>query len=162
MKNFIKKFLCFVLLVSFGFCSFVNRATLSVCASGEYDFVNITEEESLQFLENHDIDIPDKFHDYLDIGSFVKGLIQLVYYEPFYEFVFNYDEMLNFANEIKDNVVYYLNNKNTSLSLSSSYSLKYNTVKDLNGNWVTQGGAWNDKWENYNCYAYAINRIEQP
>lgn len=69
--------------------------------------------------------------------------------------------MLNFANEIKDNVVYYLNNQNTSLSLSSS-SLKYNTVKDLNGNWVTQGGAWNDKWENYNCYAYAINRIEQP
>lgn len=162
MKNLIKRFLSAVLLVSFSLCLFVNGTTLKAYASDGYDFANITEEESLQFLEDHGIDIPDKFHDYLDIGSFVKGLIQLVYYDPSYEFVFNYDEMLNFANEIKDNVVYYLNNQNTSLSLYSSYSLKYNTVKDLNGNWVTQGGAWNDKWENYNCYAYAINRIEQP
>ena len=162
MKNLIKKLLCFVLLVSFGFCSFVNRATLSVCASGEYDFVNITEEESLQFLEDHNIDIPNKFRDYSDIGSFVKGLIQLVYNNQFDDFVFNYDELQNFANEIKNNVIYYLNNQNTPLSVSSSYSLQYNTVKDSNGNWVTQGGAWNDKWENYNCYAYAINRIEQP
>lgn len=162
MKNLIKKFLCYVLLVSFGFCSFVNRTTLSVCASGEYDFVNITEEESLQFLENYDIDIPNKFRDYLDIGSVVKGLIQLVYNNPSYDFVFNYDEMQNFANEIKDNVICYLNNQNTSLSACSSYSLQYNTVKDSNDNWVRQGGAWYNKWKNYNCYAYAINRVEQP
>lgn len=162
MKNLIKKLLCFVLLVSFGFCLFVNRTVLNVCASNEYDFVNITEEESLQFLEDHNIDIPNKFRDYSDIGSFVKGLIQLVYNNQFDDFVFNYDELQNFANEIKDNVIYYLNNQNTPLSVSSSYSLQYNTVKDSNGNWVTQGGAWYNKWKNYNCYAYAINRIEQP
>lgn len=112
IKNLIKRFLSAVLLVSFSLCLFVNGTTLKAYASDGYDFANITEEESLQFLEDHGIDIPDKFHDYLDIESFVKGLIQLVYYDPSYEFVFNYDEMLNFANEIKDNVVYYLNNQN--------------------------------------------------
>ncbi len=30
------------------------------------------------------------------------------------------------------------------------------------GNWVTSGGAFNPRWYNYNCYAFAINRAEQP
>lgn len=75
MKNLIKRFLSAVLLVSFSLCLFVNGTTLKAYASDGYDFANITEEESLQFLEDHGIDIPDKFHDYLDIESFVKGLI---------------------------------------------------------------------------------------
>ena len=42
----------------------------------------------------------------------------------------------------------------------SAYSLRYNTVMDANGNWVTQGGAYYDEWLNYNCYAFAIGRVE--
>ena len=41
-------------------------------------------------------------------------------------------------------------------------SLEYNKVLDENGNWVTQGEYYNTKWENYNCYAFAINRVEEP
>ena len=43
-----------------------------------------------------------------------------------------------------------------------TYSLRYNTVADEDGNWVTQGGAYYDVWENYNCYAFAIDRVEYP
>ncbi len=38
----------------------------------------------------------------------------------------------------------------------------YNKVQDANGNWVTSGGVFNPKWYNYNCYAFSINRAEQP
>lgn len=44
----------------------------------------------------------------------------------------------------------------------SAYSLRYNTVMDANGHWVTQGGAYCDKWLKYNCYAFAIGRVENP
>ncbi len=44
----------------------------------------------------------------------------------------------------------------------SAYSLQYNTVMDANGDWVTQGGAYYDKWSKYNCYAFAIGRAEDP
>ncbi len=42
----------------------------------------------------------------------------------------------------------------------SSYTLTDNTALDNNGNWTSSGGYWNEKWANYNCYAFAINRAE--
>lgn len=161
MRKIFTKILCVVLLVSCSLCLFVNTTTSNARASSVYDFANITEEESLQFLEDHNINIPEDFQDYSDLGSFVQGIIQLVYSDPSYEFVFNYNVTLDFANEIKSNVIPYLNDQVSVLANASDYSLQYNTVQDENGNWVTQGGAWNNKWKNYNCYAFAINRSEQ-
>ena len=42
----------------------------------------------------------------------------------------------------------------------SAYSLQYNEVMDENGNWVTQGGHYNPNWDDYNCYAFSIGRVE--
>ena len=44
---------------------------------------------------------------------------------------------------------------------SFSY-LRFNQVLDEEGNWVHSGGYYNPKWKNYNCYAFAINRVEEP
>lgn len=162
MKKIITKILCVILFVSCSLCLFVNTTTSNARASSVYDFANITEEESLQFLEDHNINIPEDFRDDSDLGNFVQGIIRSVYNNPSYELVFNYNVTLDFANEIKSNVIPYLNDQVSLLSNASNYSLQYNTVQDKNGNWVTQGGAWKDKWENYNCYAFAINRTEQP
>ncbi len=41
-------------------------------------------------------------------------------------------------------------------------SLTQSTVQDSEGNWVTSGGYYDPNWQNYNCYAYAIQRVEQP
>ncbi len=39
--------------------------------------------------------------------------------------------------------------------------LENNYVKDSAGNWVTFGGAWDDRFSGYNCYGYSIDRCEQ-
>ena len=39
-------------------------------------------------------------------------------------------------------------------------SLEWNKVLDENGNWVTQGGYYNPNWDDYNCYAFSIGRVE--
>ena len=41
-------------------------------------------------------------------------------------------------------------------------SLQYNQTMDEDGNWVHSGGSYNTNWENYNCYAFSINRVEYP
>ena len=40
--------------------------------------------------------------------------------------------------------------------------LEYNQVLDENGNWGVDGGYYNLNWENYNCYAFSIHRVEYP
>lgn len=68
-----------------------------------------------------------------------------------------------YADSIKQLVSEYSIETNDIMSLSlSAYTLKYNKVKDSNGNWVTSGGAYDDRWNNYNCYAYSIKRNELP
>lgn len=45
---------------------------------------------------------------------------------------------------------------------TTSYTLLYNKVKNADGVWATSNGYYNSKWTKYNCYAYSINRGEQP
>ena len=40
------------------------------------------------------------------------------------------------------------------------YTLQHSLVLNENGNWVTNYGIYNERNEKYNCYAYAIGRIE--
>ncbi len=45
-------------------------------------------------------------------------------------------------------------------SAASAYQLQENLVQNSSGEWVTSGGAWDDDYDRYNCYAYAIRRFE--
>ncbi len=45
---------------------------------------------------------------------------------------------------------------------ASSYTLTDSLVQNASGNWVSSGGKWLDRWLNYNCYAFAIERFEYP
>lgn len=163
MKKYFKKILFVCLLCTLTLCLFVGGKTLKVKADETYNFANITEEESLEFLADHNIEIPAIFRNNVEkIGLFTKDIIDTVINNPNCSFSFNYDKTLNFANDIKQAVLQNINAQTLSNLISTSYSLQYNTVKNAEGEWVTQGGAWNDKWLNYNCYAFAINRNEQP
>ena len=42
---------------------------------------------------------------------------------------------------------------------TSTYVLQDSYVYD-DGEWVSSGGDWLEKWDDYNCYAYAIDRTE--
>ena len=46
-----------------------------------------------------------------------------------------------------------------SLSKESTYFLQDNYVYG-DGEWKSYGGDWNNDWEYFNCYAYAIGRYE--
>ena len=59
---------------------FVGGKTLKVKADETYNFANITEEESLDFLVEHNIEIPAIFHgNREEIGKFTQNAIKLVY-----------------------------------------------------------------------------------
>lgn len=161
MKN-IKKLLLFALLCTLSICLFISGKTIKVKADMIYDFANITEEQSLEFLEDHNIEIPAIFSGNREqIGDFAKNIMQITYSNPTYEYVFNYDKTLNFANDIKQAVLPYVREQTVSPQSCSPYYLQYNKVKNSNGEWVTRGGAWDNRWENYNCYAFSIGRNEE-
>ncbi len=45
---------------------------------------------------------------------------------------------------------------------ASSYTLTDSLVQNESGSWVSSGGKWLDRWLNYNCYAFAVERFEYP
>ncbi len=136
-----------------------NSNILNVHAdSYNYDFSNINEENSIEFVIKHNIDIPDKIKNSSDLGKITSNIIKTSVNKHDYVFTYNYDKMQEYADSIKEVVKSYSNTE--TLSIQSSYSLKYNTVKDSNGNWVTSGGAYDARWLNYNCYAFSIHRNE--
>lgn len=45
---------------------------------------------------------------------------------------------------------------------ASSYTLTDSLVQNESGIWVSSGGKWLNRWKNYNCYAFAVERFEYP
>ena len=45
---------------------------------------------------------------------------------------------------------------------ASSYTLTDSLVQNESGSWVSSGGKWLNRWLNYNCYAFAVERFEYP
>ena len=128
-----------------------------------YDFDSFTEEDSMSFVEQCDIDIPDEFLGSEDFPAFTRKLILQSYNNINTEFCFNYIVTQRYAEEIRAAVRSYMNSIAVpTVASTTAYTLQYNKVMDENGNWVTSGGYYNPKWYNYNCYAYSISRAEQP
>ena len=137
--------------------------SINTFASESYDFANFTEEEAIAFVEQNNIEIPEEFLGLDDFHAFTLQLIKESYNNPNVEFCFSYNVTQRYAEEIRSTVNSYINSPNFSRVVSrTTYSLQHNKVMDENGNWVTSGGYFNPKWLNYNCYAYSINRAEQP
>lgn len=159
-KNFKRTFiLVFIIALMISVLSFSSTA-FSV---DNYDFSNFTEEDALDFVENHNIDIPEKLSRSNKVGAFTLSTILQCYYDPDIEFCYNYDETQRYAENIRDAVALYVDSSAVPATASTAaYQLQYNKVMDANGNWVTSGGYYDTKWLNYNCYAYSINRAEQP
>lgn len=165
MYKVIKKFLIIFSTTTLLFVLVLNFNIVSANTNYyyDYDFENITEEESIFFIQNHNIEIPKKIANSSELGIIVKEIIQTSAINPNYTFIYNYNEMQTFADIIQQQVHEYTRTNNSSRSINEEeYHLLYNTVKNQMGQWVTHGGIYYSKWENYNCYSYATNRNEQP
>lgn len=143
-----------------------NRSAIKVDAQSQPPLLSeMTEEACMNFLEENGIEIPEYLIGTSQCGTLVKDTIQLIEEEPDYPVYMNNREGNRFVKSIQKAVnAYYGIDLNTYVRRSSlpQYVLQDSLVQDEEGNWVSTGGAWNPIWRQYNCYAYAIHRTEQP
>ena len=151
-----------ILAISFSLMLCLYFSSSNIFATNNYDFENFTEEDSINFVLEHNIEIPKIMSNWDGLGEFTKNIILQSYYYPNYQFQFDYYESQKYAEDIRMAVALYIVPTPPSVELTRYIyrALQDNTVMDENGNWVTSGGYYNPDWEYYNCYAYAINRCE--
>ncbi len=150
-----------VLVVSLLLSLFAFSA--SAVTANEYDFLNFTEADSMAFVREHNIEIPLNLQQSDYLSAFTRELILRSYESPNIPFIFNYIPTQEYAESIRDTVRRYIDLVAVPSTFASvAATLQYSKVMDSNGNWVVSGGYHNEKWSHYNCYAYSINRAEQP
>ncbi len=157
--NQIKRFFVFVIIATL----LVNGIPFFSIAieTTAYDFPNFSEADSMAFVEECGITIPNSFLNYEELPTFTRKLILKSYNEPDVPFPYNAYDTQSYAEDIRLAVRAHMNLENLPATISTSiYTLQYNTVMDSEGNWVTSGGAYDIRWFNYNCYAYSIKRAE--
>ncbi|MBR2721365.1 MAG: hypothetical protein IKB75_01135 [Clostridia bacterium] len=159
--NGLKKTTVLVLIISMILSGF----SFAIYATGNsvYDFPNFTEADSMEFVEEHNIEIPTGLQQADYLAVFTRNLILQAYEAPNVPFCFNFTPTQEYAEAIRMAVRSYMNLGALPMTVSDTpYTLQYNTVQDEDGNWVTSGGVFQVKWLSYNCYAFAINRVENP
>ena len=131
--------------------------------SHSYDFSNFSEADSVNFVLDHDIEIPEIVVKSGNMASFTREIILRSYNSPTIPFCFNYSKTQKYAEDIRLAVQSYIkSNDIPSTASTTTYTLQYNKVKNNDGYWVTSGGAYKWEWQFYNCYAYSIKRAERP
>ena len=87
MKVFKKISLCFLFLLTIVF-TMSNTKILSAYAweYKDYDFTTISEEESIDFVEYHNIDIPKKIENSPNLGKITSDIIKIVANDLDYSF----------------------------------------------------------------------------
>ncbi len=135
--------------------------SMLVFASETYDFANFTEEDSMSFVKDSNIEIPQNLLQSDDLSYFTHTIVLESYKNPNRSFYFNYYETQRYAESIRLAVKSSMNNqKDTISTYNSSYSLRDSKVLNTNGEWVTEDGYYDARWSYYNCYAYSLNRRE--
>ena len=125
---------------------------------------DMSEQDCVEFIIQNGITIPDGFPN---LGAFVKSNIQTAERYPDAAPVYSYDVTYYFAESIRALVNEYYGTAQRDPSVTRSIhiievledSLVYSTNL---GAWSDHDGGWCPIWEKYNCYAYAIDRTEQP
>ena len=161
IQNNLKTAITFALIIAFLLIMIPFPAAASL---GEtVNFADFTETDAMAFVEQYNIDIPTKLMQSENLPYFTLNLILHSYYHPNTAFCFNYSQTQIYAEEIRATVRSCMNlEANLTVASETAYELQYNQVMDEEGEWGTSNGAFNPKWYDYNCYAYAINRVEQP
>ena len=111
-------------------------------------------------LRESDIDFSLYNQDYLN--DLINEVFYLLNNDPSAIINYNYSVSQKLAMQIKDFYLDYYNlNSNKNVNHNTRYVLQNSLVKNNNGEWVNSGGAWDDRYYEYNCYAFSINRYEE-
>lgn len=166
LKKFLKKFIIASVVIMF-FCGLVYGFNVKVNAasSNEKQVLSTLDDDTLyDLLQDYEVDIPDFGVNDEEVTSFIRYVINKVEEDPSYYMAVSYDVLSDFIDDITEFTKEYYSAQIETYNLvstSSSPSLQDSLVFE-DGEWVSIGGDWNPKWENYNCYAYSIKRTEEP
>lgn len=133
----------------------ISMSVMLVSAAEETVILSeLSDSECIAFIKEHGVEIPDDYEDELSWAPFVKYTIACVEENPSVVFAYNYPVTRDFANAIKDVVNAYYETQN----IWSAYAIEHDPNYVLQESIVH--GAWVDEFEEYNCYAYAINETD--
>ena len=138
----------------------VFSSPTTVFATELYDFANFSIADSVAFVEQCNIDISDELAEVQGLAEITHKIVLTSFYYPDASFNFNYDELQCYAEDICAAVRAHMDL--STYTPQWRYSLQFNKVMDEHKSWVIQGGVYFEKWRNYNCYAFAINRVDVP
>ena len=92
--------------------------SIPAAATGQYDFVNFTEEDSMAFVEECGIVIPENLLNSEDLISFTHDIVLSSFENPDVPFCFNYYKTQQYAEAIRTAVQSYKEaNKARAISL---------------------------------------------
>ena len=156
-----KKFIYFMFFI-FAF-SFVSFSLINVKGDDRL-LSEMTEDECLEFIIDSGVTIPQSYVNSPVLKQFAKNTITYVENNPDAKFTYNFIDSLKLAEAIKDVVNDYYDNLNIIRGSRGEITVSAleNSMIWNNGSWSFYYGNYKDKWDNYNCYAYAINRSEYP
>lgn len=140
--------LLFILVTTLTLTLVVGRSSFAIAATSEKDLE--------QVLKDNGINVPEEIKSVSGWEEIVEKFVNES--SPNAYRSFSYNKTYEFFEE--------LSQKNSllaePLNYYSTYQLQDSLVQNQSGDWVSNDGYFKQVWENYNCYAYSINRVEQP
>lgn len=127
-------------------------------SSFSYTLSEMSEENCIDFIIENSVDIPNEFIANPELGEFVKHIIQSAEANPECPIVFNNNVSYRFAEDIRAAV---LDHYDLSILPSLSYTTP-NSSPILTSSQQNEFFYWENGYEAFNCYAFAIERTEDP
>lgn len=125
----------------------------------------------IQFLADNNVDVPDEYLEKESFSTFLNSIFTYLEVDEDYPFAFNSATLNifieNVRNAFKANRDVFVGNNLLVNEINSSVpddqfplsSLQQNFVYK-NGEWVSSNGDYYAIFKEYNCYAFAIDRID--
>lgn len=160
MKLLRKISLFIIVLLSLIVSSSICKANSKIPASW-FDYENLSEEDAIDFVKRHKIDIPIVLTKNNLEKKFTKNIIQDYFRYQNDSIYYNYEPLIVFISKIHDTIksIYSFGSK-AAPPPTPFYALEYNYVQNANGNWVTTGAHKKPKEGTFICYGFGINRYE--
>ena len=115
---------------------------------------DLSEEECVVFIKEHNVSIPQAFNDDIICGTCVRMIIKQVEDNPNVLFAFGSANLLKFATDIKAVVNQYYG---TNAIATCDYMCSIFNILEDN----TVYGTWKSEYEDYNGYAYALGEADE-
>ena len=145
-----KRMLCCVLIavIVFSLSSSVYASTITN-TEDPVPLSHLSDDACIAFLKENGVEIPPLFDSENMWAGFIRSTIQQVEENPNVVFAYGYTVICKFANDIKQAV-----NEHYGVNEATVYGRIASMNNILVDNTVV--GTWDDSYEDYNCYAYAI------